>query len=382
METSPCYIDPETGDTYPIDSPRWCAHNSQPLMLSELPGIKRSEIDSSERSIWRYAKSFPLRVDSPISMGEGCTPLVNSSFEGIDCSFKLEWFAPTGSFKDRGTSVMLSLLQQQGIQSVVEDSSGNGGASVAGYGARAGMKVKICVPASTQPAKIAQVRAYGAEVYLVPGPREATEAAAIEMAREVFYASHNWHPFFLQGTKTIGYEIWEDLGFRAPDNIVIPAGAGSNVLGCYLAFRELQNAGEIERLPRLFVSQPINCAPIHTAFQQGIEQLQSLDYAPTAAEGTAIKQPLRLTQLIEALESTNGGTAALTEEEIVKACLTLSGSGIYVEPSCAHAAAGFKQLVDHGEIGAEEKTVVLLTGTGLKATSFYSEQLAPADAPN
>ena len=162
--------------------PCWCAPDGNPLLVSDLPGIKRSDINQNERSIWRYAKSLPIHIKNPISLGEGCTPLIKSTYEDINCRFKLEWFSPTGSFKDRGTSVMLSLLRQQGISSVIEDSSGNGGASVAAYGANAGMMVKILVPASTQPAKIAQIRAYGAEVVLVPGQREASEKAAIKMA--------------------------------------------------------------------------------------------------------------------------------------------------------------------------------------------------------
>ncbi len=113
-------------------------------------------------------------------MEEGCTPLHRGSFDGKKCSFKLEWFSPTGSFKDRGASVLISCLKQQGIDRILEDSSGNGGAAIAGYGAAAGMAVKVLVPASTSPAKIIQTRAYGAEIELIPGPREATEGAAME----------------------------------------------------------------------------------------------------------------------------------------------------------------------------------------------------------
>ncbi|MFT5110700.1 MAG: threonine synthase [Parasphingorhabdus sp.] len=191
MDSPPTFIDPITNKTYPIDVPCWRAPNGSPLLISTLSGIKRSEIDQTKGSIWRYAKTLPIPIQDPITLGEGCTPLIKKTYEGIDCHFKLEWFSPTGSFKDRGTSVMLSVLKQQGITTVIEDSSGNGGASVAAYGAAAGMAVKILVPASTQPAKIAQIRAYGAQVVLVPGPREATEEAAIKMADEAFYASHN-----------------------------------------------------------------------------------------------------------------------------------------------------------------------------------------------
>ena len=151
---------------------------------------------------------------------------------------------------------MMSLLKQQNINEVVEDSSGNGGAAVAAYGAAAGIKVNIVAPESTSAAKIAQIKSYGAKIHLVPGTRAETEKAALKMANTIFYASHNWHPFFLQGTKTLGYEIWEDLNFKVPDNVIIPTGAGSNILGCDMAFRELKALGKIKKLPRLFAAQP------------------------------------------------------------------------------------------------------------------------------
>ncbi|WP_263322149.1 threonine synthase [Endozoicomonas sp. Mp262] len=345
-------------------------------MVAPLKGITREQIDQSERSIWRYKAALPVNITNSVSLGEGCTPLVKRTFNGASCRFKLEWFAPTGSFKDRGTAVMLSYLQQLGITTVIEDSSGNGGSSVAGFAAAAGIQAKIFVPASTQPAKIAQTRAYGAEVILVPGPREATEAAAIEAASSGsgFYASHNWHPFFLQGTKTLGYEIWEDLGFNVPDNIIIPAGAGSNLLGCYLAFKELMASGEIRRMPKLFVSQPANCAPIHTSFQASVDDYMPQEFKPTIAEGTAIKKPIRLKQILAAIHESGGGTVAIAEDDIQAASLTLARQGLYVEPTCAHAAAGFTQLLESGQIHKDDNTVVIMTGTGLKALGYYAAQ--------
>jgi threonine synthase len=374
--TSALFIDSKTQETYPLDSPIWRAPSGNPLMITPLPGISRADIDKSERSIWRYRAAFPLTVKAPITLGEGCTPLHKGEFAGHSCSFKLEWFSPTGSFKDRGTSVMISMLKQLGVNSVLEDSSGNGGASVAAYGAAGGMKVKVLVPASTSSAKVAQARAYGAEIVLVPGPREATEEAALALSDEIFYASHNWHPYFLQGTKTLGYEIWEDFGFQLPDNIVIPGSAGSNLLGCYLAFSELMAAGEIDRLPRLFVTQPANCAPLHASFQAGADDFVEIDVQPTIAEGTAIKRPLRLKQMLSALRQSGGGTVVLDEQEIVDACLALAARGLYAEPTSAHAAAGFAKLVDQGLINKSDETVVILTGSGLKAGSFYADLFA------
>ncbi|MEH6609126.1 MAG: pyridoxal-phosphate dependent enzyme [Halioglobus sp.] len=375
MNKHPSLVDTSSGTTYSIDQPRWCAPDGRPLLVEELPGISRSAIDFKERSIWRYKNALPIPIEDPVSLGEGCTPLVNVLFGGLECKCKLEWFSPTGSFKDRGTSVMISLLKQQGISSIIEDSSGNGGASVAAYGAAAGMAVTIYVPASTQPAKIAQIKAYGAAVVSVEGPREATESAAMEAAANVFYASHNWHPFFLQGTKSLGYEIWEDLGYSVPDNLVIPGSAGSNVLGCYFAFKELMRSGETDRMPRIFVSQPANCSPLHTSFQSGSEDYVESMVFPTVAEGTAIRRPIRLREMIGALKATNGGTVVSTEQEIIDASFALAQRGLYVEPTSAQAASGFMKLIESGAIREDEVTVALLTGSGLKATAFYTDQL-------
>src|ERR1700758_4882113 len=256
--TTPSYIEPLSGALYPLDVPRWCSDDRKPLMVTPLRGISRDEIDRSVRSLWRYRAALPVDIANPISMGEGCTPVVQREWGELRPYFKLEWFNPTASFKDRGTTVMLSFIRQLGVNAVLEDSSGNGGASVAAYGAAGGMRVKIFAPAYTSPAKVAQVRAYGAEVQLVEGPREESQNEAIRQSSQVFYASHNWQPFFLQGTKSTAYELWEEFDFAVPDNIIIPVGAGSNLLGCHIGFTELLAAGQIKKLPRLFAAQPLN----------------------------------------------------------------------------------------------------------------------------
>ena len=195
------YVDMRTKATYPLMPPRWRSDTGGPLMLSSLEGLDRSEIDLGERSLWRYRAAFPVRVDVPVTLGEGCTPLIERSWLGAPALFKLEWFSPTGSFKDRGASVMISILREQGIQQILEDSSGNGGAAIAAYASAGGMIAKILAPASTQPGKTIQMRAYGAEVELVPGTRQQTADEAERQAVDLFYASHNWQPLFLQGTR-------------------------------------------------------------------------------------------------------------------------------------------------------------------------------------
>ncbi|MGK9221656.1 MULTISPECIES: threonine synthase [unclassified Microbacterium] len=365
------YVDPVDGRSYGLDTPRWRSDAGRPLMVSAQRGIARDEIETRERSLWRYHAALPVDIAHPITLGEGCTPLVEREWGRHRPLFKLEWFSPTGSFKDRGSSVMLSYLRERGVEAVLEDSSGNGGSSIAGYGAAGGMGVRIFAPASTSPAKIAQVRAYGAEVELVDGPREASQEAAIRASDETFYASHNWQALFLEGTKTLAYELWEDLGFRAPDNVIVPVGAGSSLLGCWLGFRELHSAGQIERMPRLFAAQPRGCSPVVAALSG-----ERYAHAPTIAEGTAIRSPLRLDQMLQALRETDGAALAISEEGIVAALRALCDRGLFAEPTSALAAAAFDELVARGVIRDSETTVVMLSGSGLKAAETIRSLLS------
>jgi threonine synthase len=376
--SQPCYVDPLSGERYPITDARWCSDAQTPLMISPLPGISRDDIDTRDRSIWRYRAALPQDIAKPVSLGEGATPMVERAWGGLRPHFKLEWFNPTCSFKDRGASVMLSWLRQIGIPAVAEDSSGNGGAAIAAFGAAAEMGVTIFAPAYTSIAKVAQIRAFGADVRLVEGPRENSQTEAIRASRDIFYASHNWQPFFLQGTKSIAYEMWEDFGFQAPDNVVIPAGAGSNVLGCAIGFAELLAAGQIRRLPKLFVAQPLHCSPVDASFQAGVDSAVPREVLPTVAEGTAIKHPVRLREVLQAVRASGGQTVAVPEADIVAAVKRLALSGLYAEPTSATAAAALQVLEARGAIQANERTVVLLTGTGIKSTQFMTDLYSAA----
>lgn len=362
---APAYLDPATGARYPLHEPRWRSESGGPLLVTGGGGIGPADIDTAARGLWRYRAALALDIEDPISLGEGRTPLVEREWAGGKPRFKLEWFSPSGSFKDRGASVMLSALRRQGVRAVIEDSSGNGGAAIAAYGAAGGLDVTVFAPASTSPAKLAQSRAYGARIVPVPGPREASQAAAIAAAErgEGFYASHNWQPLFLEGTKTLAYEIWEDLGFRAPDAVVMPVGAGSTLLGCFFGFWELRRAGAIPRLPRLYAAQPLNCSPVDAALRGDRDR----PVLPTIAEGTAIRSPLRLSGLVAAVRRSGGASVAVPEAGILEAHGALARRGLYTEPTSATAAAATGRLLEEGAIRPDETTVVILTGSGLKA---------------
>lgn len=370
------YLDPITGRTWPLDPPRWRGDDGAPLLVAPGPGLNRAQLASAARGVWRYAASFPGPVRAPITLGEGATPLVETRIDGVPVLLKLEGANPTGSFKDRGASVMLSLLREQGVGAVLEDSSGNGGAAIATYAAAGGMQATIFVPEQTSPAKILQARASGASIVRVSGSRQDCAAAAEAAAEHpgLFYASHNWHPFFLEGTKTLAFELWEQLGFELPDAVVTPCGAGSIVLGCRLGFDDLQRAGATPRVPTLFAVQPEACAPIAAAFDGRAPAAPR----PTLAEGTAIASPIRRDLVVAALRDTGGAAVTATEAEIADATLELARMGVFVEPTCAQVLVGFRALLRAGRIRPGDRTVLVMTATGLKAAPRILELL---DAP-
>jgi len=293
--------------------------------------------------------------------------------------YKLDFMMPTGSFKDRGMTVMVSYLRSRGLERVLEDSSGNAGASLSAYAAAAGMACRILVPETASYPKIAQIAACGAEVMTIKGSRQDVAEAALAQSAEIFYASHNWQPFFLEGTKTLAYELWEQLGFTAPDNVVVPVGYGSNVLGADRGFAELLRNGEVGARPRLFGVQAARCAPYEAAFGAGAEELVPTPIASTIAEGIATARPTRVAEVLRAVRQTGGAIVAVEEAEIVEALRALARRGLYVEPTSAVAAAGLTRLLATGAIRSHETTVLVLTGSGLKASATIGEllQLGP-----
>jgi threonine synthase len=369
------YVDPSTGRTYPLSEPRWRADSGHYLDLAPGPGLTRNEIDTACYSVWRYARALAVGAEHAVSMGEGWTPLVTGSWDGAPVRFKLEFLMPTGSFKDRGATAMVSYLKSRGVDRVLEDSSGNAGASLSAYAAAAGIACRILVPETASYPKIAQIAACGADVVTIKGSRQDVAEAALRQSEEIFYASHNWQPFFVEGVKTLAYELWEQSGFAAPDNLVVPLGYGSNVLGADRGFSELVRAGEIARPPRLFGIQAARCAPFETAFRSGGERLVPTDIAATVAEGIATARPTRVGPVLRAIRSSGGSVVAVEEAEIAAALGGLACRGLYVEPTSAVAAAGLSRLIASDAIRADEDTVLVLTGSGLKASTLTGELL-------
>ena len=304
------------------------------------------------------------------------TPLISFEHRGRDIWLKCDYLLPTGSYKDRGAAILMSQLQSLGVQRVVEDSSGNAAASLAAYAARAGIDIEVFCPASASPGKLAQIKLYGAQLRLVEGPRQrTTEALERHIAASGdFYASHLWHPYFLEGIKTVAFEITEQNGWRAPEVIICPVGAGSILLGLHKGFTELQRAGIIERLPRLFAAQAANICPVYQAYiRHDIDVPAMAASHPTLAEGIALPRPVRGVALLRALRETQGGVSAVSEEEIREGLTILGRHGICVEPTSAVVIKALEHLEDAGMLLADEQVVLVLSGFGLKAGGVLQE---------
>lgn len=356
------------GKVYPPDGNDWRCTCGHLFELTTWPAFDPDRIDDTQPGLWRYRQVFPLEPSwAPITLGEGDTPLLPAEWEGRAVLLKLESMSPTGCFKDRGASVLVTALRGLGIQRVVEASSGNAGVSLAAYTARAGIACELCVPATVDGPKLGLMAAYGAEVIEIRGRREyAALAAWAAAAHGAFYASHVYNPFFHVGTETVAYELWEQLGRRAPAAVVLPVGNGTLLLGVYRGFCRLQEAGLIRRLPRLIAVQSLGCAPLHQAFAQGLQTVAPIEPSPTVCTGIAISQPAWGKQILAAVRDSGGAVLGVTDEETIAARTHLAQHGFYVEDTSAVAVAAIHHLPDAVPAPLDQPLVVLLTGHGLK----------------
>jgi threonine synthase len=369
------------GAGYPLDDLRWKCDCGSFLDIEFDFSFDIEKIQSRKPTLWRYREAIPMNKDENIiSFNEGFTPLLELTIDGKRSLVKLEQLFPTGSFKDRGASVLMSKAKELGVNKVVEDSSGNAGCAVAAYSAKAGIECDIFVPEKTSPGKLAQIQMYGANMKKIPGSREDTARATLEAAKDSFYASHVWNPFFFQGTKTFAFEIWEQLNFSVPDMLIIPTGHGTLFIGAYLGFKDLLNQKLIAKLPRLIAVQPEACAPLYKMFHEKLKEVPRIEPKETMAEGIRIAEPLRAKQILDILLETEGQVIIVTEKEIERSLFEICKNGLYVEPTSAAAIAGFRKY--KSKSAAKETIVVPLTGHGLKSTekvlkifSKYSKQL-------
>jgi len=329
--------------------------------------------------MWRYQELLPVASNNVVSLGEGFTPLLLGDRLGQNLGmkqlfFKLEYTCPTGSFKDRGSSLLLSKAREAKVATVAIDSSGNAAASLAAYSAKAGLPCYVFAPAYASIGKLTQAIANGAKVVKVEGTRRDTfEAAKMAIAKHGwYYCGFQVNPFASEGSKTIGYEICEQGAWQPPDYLVFPVGTGSGLVGCWKGLKEFCELGLVERLPSMVCIQPEGCSPIAQAFKHG-KDITPVEKAQTIAEGLMISQPLKGKSVLSALAESHGLAETVSDEEIMSAAKQLAKSeGVFVEPSSAASVAGMIKLAAHGKIGLDQKVVCILTGSGLKTLEAYS----------
>jgi threonine synthase len=300
-------------------------------------------------SLWRY-KQY-LGTENSVSFNEGMTPLIFVD----DRYYKLDYLFPTNSFKDRGTTVMMSYLDTQGIKTIVEDSSGNAGASVAAYAALAGITAEIYVPDYASRGKISQITAYGAKIVRVKGSREDTRKKAVNRAQKMYYASHQWNPYFLEGMKTVAYELAEQFRWDVP-TVVIPMGSGSLYYGAYKGFNHLMKSGVIDEIPYLIGVQADVFSPVYAAVNNSEPRKEK-----SIAEGLLVENPPRLKEIVNVVKK-YGDIITVTEEEIKIGLKKALHMGLYIEPTSAVVIAALDKMP------SSKKAVGVLTGSGLKAT--------------
>ena len=368
------YVCESCGRAEPLETEHWrCPACGSAFGIDGPNQLRPERIDPSAPGLWRYDHLLPVERAYAVSLGEGMTPLIPGKLAGRDVRFKLDALLPTGSFKDRGAALLAAHLKRTGRRSVIVDSSGNAAAALSGYSAAAGLACAVFAPAATSPGKLVQSRAFGASVTLVEGNREDVARAAQEAVSrdELGLLCQPQLASYLRGGRQDLDAGGLGAAWQATTDDLLRADRRS-------AARWWEAGSGIQALPgqpaRLFAAQPAACSPVVDAIERG-GAIQPVIPGATIAEGTRIGAPSRSRQILAAIQETNGGARSVTEQEIVDTLRELWGQGLYVEPTAALGAAACRKMVLAGDSLPDGEIVVLLTGSGLKATETIEKLL-------
>jgi threonine synthase len=379
LECSRCQED------FPVDQiQQVCRSDGGPLLVRyDLRRVRDSVTKDALRerpeTLWRYRELLPMTGEKTVSLGEPLTPLIHAESLGADMDIprltvKDEGHLPTGTFKARGSAVGVTRAAELGVRTLAVPTAGNAGAAWAAYGARAGIRVVVVMPESTPDVIVRETSAYGAEVYLVSGSI-ADAGAVIRRSCERFGwydASTLREPYRIEGKKTMGFELAEQLGWRLPDVVVYPTGGGVGLIGMWKAFAELRAIGWLDQKGTRFVAvQAEGCAPIVEAFVNGRDASEPWPNPRTFAAGIRVPKALGDFIVLRALRETRGTAVAVTETEIAEAMRAAGrAEGMLVCPEGGAALSGAAKLRRDGWIGENDEVVIFNTGTGLKYAEF------------
>jgi threonine synthase len=345
--------------------------------LDRIAGAFRpASLRGREATLWRYADVLPVRDPSHrLTLGEGYTPLLPAPGLAPRLGVRRLWLKdegqnPTGSFKARGLALAVARAKELGVAEVALPSAGNAGSAAAAYAAAAGMPCHVVLPRDTPRVIIAETRALGADVELIDGL--ITDAGA-RVAEGV--AAHGWfdlstlkEPYRVEGKKTMGYELFEQLGGRLPDIIVYPTGGGTGLVGMWKAFDEMERLGWIgSARPRMISVQATGCAPIVRAWEAGADHAEPWEDAHTYASGLRVPRAVGDFLILDAVRASGGAAIAVTDEAMAEAVrLVGAATGVFAAPEGGAVAAAVPLLLERGVIDADDEIVLFITGSGLK----------------
>jgi threonine synthase len=356
----------------------FCTNCASPIevQLSLNNTIPKTVIKQSERSMWRYAQLLPIIHDKNIiSLGEGWTPIlplarIASELNIHKLLIKDESFNPTGSFKARGLSMAVSKAKELGVESMIVPTAGNAGGAVSAYCAKAGLAATVVMPRHTPDAFKKECKAFGADLILVDGLINdcAQMVAKIKLEKVCFDVSTMKEPYRLEGKKTLGYEIAEQMNWVLPDVILYPAGGGTGLIGIWKAFKEMLSMGWISAIPtKMIAVQAMNCKPLVDTFNSLQLNAKSYRGRPTIANGLAVPHPFAEQMMLAVLAQSNGTTLAVSEDEIVESVKEIaSKEGMLLAPEGAALLAALKSLLNSGQVSRDEQILLLNTGSGYK----------------
>jgi threonine synthase len=350
--------------------------------------VTRESIEAGPRSIWRYGDLLPVADAAPVDLGAGFTPLVRADRLAAELGLGELWIKddtanPTGSFKDRVVSVALTKARQLGFKVAACASTGNLANSVAAHAARAGMESVVLIPSDLEQAKITMTTVYGGRVIAVDGTYDDVNRLCAELTSERpswAFVNVNVRTYYAEGSKTLAFEVAEQLGWQAPDHVVVPIGSGSQLTKIAKGFEELGRVGLLDEPPSVRISgaQSVGCAPVATAFTEGTDAIRPVKPS-TIAKSLAIGNPADGWYALDAIRKSGGSCAAVTDDEVIDGIRLLARTeGIFAETAGGVTIATLAKLAAQGVIRSDERVVAMVTGHGLKTVEALAGTVGPS----
>jgi threonine synthase len=382
----------ECGRAYPALALHVCDYCFGPLEVAyDYEGIaasvSRESIAAGPLTIWRYADLLPAGAEGAVDLGAGMTPLVRADRLAAELGLGELWLKndtlnPTGSFKDRVTSVALTKARELGFKVAACASTGNLANSVAAHAARAGMRSYVFIPHDLEPAKVVATAIYGGNLIAIEGNYDDVNRLCAELTSEQptwAFVNVNVRTYYAEGSKTLAYEVAEQLGWQAPDHVVVPIASGSQLCKIHKGFHELATVGLLEEPPHVRVSgaQAAGCGPVATAFADGADFIRPVKPS-TIAKSLAIGNPADGPYALDVVRSTGGAVGAVTDDEIVEGIRLLASSeGIFAETAGGVTIATLAKLAGAGVVRPDERVVAYITGNGLKTIDAVAPHVHP-----